>query len=140
LALVKVISITADGYTSCQNYSYISATGHYISEKSNFISFCLGFAYVNGRHQTDNLKEALQKIFNNFKLEDKIMGIVSDNAPNIRNFLNSLKICMNIEPVRCIAHVLQFIVKNVIDIVDEGEKDESSKFYQIGQTFTKCRK
>ncbi len=68
------------------------------------------------------------------------MGTVSDNAPNIRNCLNSLKICMNIEPVRCIAHVFQLIVKNVIDIVDEGEKDESSKFYQIGQTFTKCRK
>jgi hypothetical protein len=35
---------------------------------------------------------------------------------------------MNIEPVRCIAHVFQLIVKNVIDIVDEGEKDENSKF------------
>jgi hypothetical protein len=140
LALIKVISITTDGYTSCQNYSYISATGHFISEKSNFISFCLGFAYVNGRHQADNLKEALQKIFDNFNLEDKIMGIVSDNAPNIRNCLNSLKICMNIEPVRCIAHVLQLIVKNVIDIVDEGEKDENSKFYQIGQALSKCRK
>ena len=100
----------------------------------------MGFAYVNGRHQADNLKEALQKIFVNFNLEDKIMGIVSDNAPNIRNCLNSLKICMNIEPVRCIAHVLQLIVKNVVDIVDEGEKDENSKFYQIGQAFSKCRK
>jgi hypothetical protein len=67
------------------------------------------------------------------------MGIVSDNAPNIRNCLNSLKICMNIEPVRCIAHVLQLIVKNVIDIVDEGEKDENSNFYQIGQALSKCR-
>ena len=34
LALIKVLSITTDGYTSCQNYSYISATGHYISKKT----------------------------------------------------------------------------------------------------------
>ena len=65
LALIKVLSITTDGYTFCQNYSYISASGHYISEKTD-CSF--GFAYVNGRHQADNLKEALQKIFDNFKL------------------------------------------------------------------------
>ena len=80
----------------------------------------MGFAYINGRHHADNLKDALLKIFDNFKLEDKIMGIVSDNAPNIRNCLNSLKVCMNIQPVRCIAHVLQLVVKNVIGLVDGG--------------------
>ncbi len=100
----------------------------------------MGFAYVNGRHQANNLKDALQKIFENFKLEDKIMGVVSDNAPNIRNCLNSLKICMNIEPIRCMAHVLQLVVKNVIDLVDEGEKDDKSKFYHIAKTLSKCRK
>ena len=81
------------------------------------------------------LKDALLKIFDNFKLEDKIMGIVSDNAPNIRNCLNSLKVCMNIQPVRCIAHVQQLVVKNVIDLVDGGETDEKSKFYNIAHLY-----
>ena len=51
---IKVLSITTDGWTSCQNYSYISATAHFISDKTNFISFCFGFAYLNGRHDAVN--------------------------------------------------------------------------------------
>ena len=37
-------------------------------------------------------------------------------------------------------HVLQLAVKNVIDLVEEGEKDSSSKFFFIARTLTKCRK
>ncbi|XP_065658705.1 uncharacterized protein LOC136083232 [Hydra vulgaris] len=140
LLSIKVLSITTDGWTSCQNYSYISATAHFISDKTNFISFCLGFAYLNGRHDADNLKEALLKIVEKFKVDDKIMSIVSDNASNVRNCLNSLKVCLNIQPIRCMGHVLQLVVKNVIDLVGEGEKDTSSKFFFIARTLTKCRK
>ncbi|XP_065662597.1 uncharacterized protein LOC136085236 [Hydra vulgaris] len=140
LLSIKVLSITTDGWTSCQNYSYISATAHFISDKTNFISFCLGFAYLNGRHDADNLKEALLKIVEKFKVDDKIMSIVSDNASNVRNCLNSLKVCLNIQPIRCMGHVLQLVVKNVIDLVEEGEKDSSSKFFFIARTLTKCRK
>ena len=140
LPLVKSLSITTDGYTSCQNYSYISATAHFISEKTNFISFCLGFAYVNGRHQAEDLKDALQKIFDNYKMEGKIMGIVSDNAPNIRNALTALKVSMGIEPIRCMAHVLQLVVKNVIELIDNGDKDDTAPFYHISKTLIKCRK
>ena len=141
LLSIKILSITTDGWTSCQNYSYISATAHFISDKTNFISFCLGFAYLNGRHESENLKESLLKIFDRFKVDDKIISVVSDNASNIRNCLNSLKFCcLNIEPIRCMAHVLQLVVKNVIDVVEESEKDSSSKFYFIAKTLTKCRK
>ena len=129
LLSIKMLSITTDGWTSCQNYSYISATAHFISEKTNFISFCLGFAYLNGRHEADNLKEALLKILEKFKVEDKIISVVSDNASNIRNCLNSLKVSLNIQPIRCMGHVLQLVVKNVIDLVEEGENDSSSKFF-----------
>ncbi|XP_065642585.1 uncharacterized protein LOC136074209 [Hydra vulgaris] len=139
LLSIKVLSITTDGWTSCQNYSYISATAHFISDKTNFISFCLGFAYLNGSHDADNLKEALLKIVEKFKVDDKIMSI-ADNASNVRNCLNSLKVCLNIQPIRCMGHVLQLIVKNVIDLVEEGEKDSSSKFFFIARTLTKCRK
>ena len=65
------------------------------------------------------------------------MSIVSDN---VRNSLNSLKVCLNIQPIRCMGHVLQLVVKNVIDLVEEGEKDSSSKFFFIARTLTKCRK
>ena len=40
LLTLKVLSITTDGWTSCQNYTYISATAHFIDGKTNFISFC----------------------------------------------------------------------------------------------------
>ena len=110
LLSIKVLSITTDGWTSCQNYSYISATAHFISDKTNFISFCLGFAYLNGRHDADNLKEALLKIVEKYKVDDKIISVVSDNANSVRNYLNSLKVCLNIQPIRCMGYVLQLVV------------------------------
>ena len=81
LLSIKVLSITTDRWATCQNYSYISATAHFISDKTNFISFCLGFAYLNGLHDADNLKEALQKIVENFKVDDKITSMVSETTP-----------------------------------------------------------
>ena len=139
LLSIKALSIATDGWTSCQNYSYISATAHFISDETNIISFCLGFAYLNGRHNADNLKEALLKIVEKFKVDDKKMSIVSDNANNVRNCLNSLKVCLNTQPIRCMGNALQLVVKSVIDLV-EGEKDSSSKFFFIARTLTKCRK
>ena len=68
------------------------------------------------------------------------MSIVSDNASNVRNCLNSLKVCLNIQPISCMGHVLQLVFKNVIELVKEGEKDSSSKFFFIARTLTKCRK
>ena len=100
----------------------------------------MGFAYLNGRHEADNLKEALLKIVEKFQVDDKIMSIVSDNASNVRNCLNSLKVCLNIQPISCMGHVLQLVVKNVLELVKEGEKDSSSKFFFIARTLTKCRK
>ena len=35
---------------------------------------------------------------------------------------------------------MQLVVKNVIDLIEDGEKDSSSKFFFIAKTLTKCRK
>ena len=73
----------------------------------------MGFNYINGRHQAENLKDALLKIINDFDLKNKIVAIVADNARNVQNSLASLQ-KLNIEAIRCMAHVLQLVVKNVI--------------------------
>ena len=39
LTKVNCLSVTTDGYTSCQNYSYVSATAHFISDQTKMISF-----------------------------------------------------------------------------------------------------
>ena len=139
LLKVSALSLTTDGWTSVQNYSYITATAHFIDENFNFNNISLGFNYINGRHQAENLKDALLKIINDFDLKNKIVAIVADNARNVQNSLASLQ-KLNIEAIRCMAHVLQLVVKNVIVLVEAGESHDYSLFYIIAKIFTKCRK
>ena len=62
----SALSLTTDGWTSVQNYSYITATAYFIDENFNFNNISLGFNYINGRHQAENLKDAPRKMINDF--------------------------------------------------------------------------
>ena len=116
LLTIKWIHVTCDTWTSCQNFNYLGVTIHFFSKvfEKNYINLAL--KHVTGEHTANNLSEELKDTFDDYDISDKIVSVTSDNAHNIQNSLDSLKKQgIILETGRCMGHLLQLIVKRVID-------------------------
>lgn len=82
IASAYAICITTDSWTSVNNVSFVSVTAHFI-DNGNMKSYLLDCFPFSERHTAVNITEYLKIKFQEWKIEQKIIAIVSDNAANI---------------------------------------------------------
>ncbi len=113
LAAVDSVSITTDQWTSKAHEGYTTITGHYIDDKWNMHSPVLMTRAKPQRHTGVNLANELEAAFEEFKIEDKITAVVTDNAANVKCAVSRLG---RIEDGQsCFAHTLNLCVKHAIE-------------------------
>lgn len=81
------VCLTTDGWTSRTNDSFYSVTAHYIVEedkKTYLSSDLLGCISYTDRHTGENICNKLKDTIHEWKLDNKIAAIVSDNAANMK--------------------------------------------------------
>jgi hypothetical protein len=108
------IFITTDGWTSNQNYSYLSLTAHFVLQ-FKWISQMLGIKHLIGHHDGELIKKALLRI--HYEITTKVKFIVTDNGANINKAVDLLKQedkLSSLEHVRCIGHIINLIIKKVL--------------------------
>lgn len=144
LSSANFVSLTTDSWTSCQNYNYMSLTCHYL-DNFKLKSIALGFKNVIS-HTADSIKNAILEILDNFDLKDKVFSIATDNAANVRRA--ALNLNFQQEPIRCMGHVLQLIVKKFIekceecaqvDVTDIEQGELEKNCSKFGKILSKCR-
>ena len=109
------ICITTDGWTSNQNYSYLSLTAHFVLQ-FKLISQMLGIKHLIGHHDGELIKNVLLRMLNDYKITNKVKFIVTDNGANINKAVDLLKQedkLSSLEHVRCIGHIINLIIKTV---------------------------
>lgn len=77
------VCLATDGWTSSTNESYIAVTAHFINSTTTLCPALLGCINYNERHTSANLAAFLKQIAQDWRITDKIVCIVSDNAANI---------------------------------------------------------
>ncbi|KAJ8913361.1 hypothetical protein NQ315_008751 [Exocentrus adspersus] len=77
------ICITTDGWTSINNQSFIAVTAHWINTNYELCSNLLDCIPYDDRHTAVNLSNFLKGVFSNWKIENKVVCVISDNAANI---------------------------------------------------------
>lgn len=142
LISANFIFLITDSWTSCQNYNYMSLTCHYL-EGFQLRSFALGFKNLVN-HKADYMRGAILEILDYFNLKSKVFSIATDNANTVRRAAIDLK--FDQEPIRCMGHVLQLIVKKFIDPCDESFKSTEAEqsepeisYFKVGGIVSKCR-
>ncbi|XP_047004627.1 zinc finger BED domain-containing protein 4-like [Schistocerca americana] len=85
LSAAKTVCLTTDCWTSAANEGYMAVTGHFVSEDFTLQSVLLGCSQLSGAHTAPNLSASLIGTTDNFRLTDKVLLVVTDNAPNIKN-------------------------------------------------------
>ncbi|XP_046983714.1 E3 SUMO-protein ligase ZBED1-like isoform X2 [Schistocerca americana] len=110
LSAAKTVCLTTDCWTSAANEGYMAVTGHFVSEDFTLQSVLLGCSQLSGAHTAPNLSASLIGTTDNFRLTDKVLLVVTDNAPNIKNAVSILKW----KHFGCYAHTLNLIVQNAL--------------------------
>lgn len=80
---VKHLSVTTDIWTSDSNRAYISVTIHFIYNDQLY-SNNVATREIFGSHTGENIGNTLTTIFNEWKIYNKVITVVSDNASNIK--------------------------------------------------------
>lgn len=93
------VCLTSDIWTSSVNDAYLGLTAHYIDNNFNMKSA--------GAHTAENIKETVMRILEQFKLTEKVLIIVSDNASNMKSAVER----MGFRHFGCYAHTINLIVK-----------------------------
>ncbi|PIL25420.1 hypothetical protein GSI_13310 [Ganoderma sinense ZZ0214-1] len=116
--LPSKIHVAVDGWTSPNVTSFLGVTAHWHDE-AEINHVILDFIKLTSAHTADNLAEKLLECFREFGIENKVLGITSDNAKTNDAMMRHLKM---LHPesrgpdgrVRCFAHILSLVVKAVM--------------------------
>jgi hypothetical protein len=104
---VKSVCITTDCWTLRNVDSYLAET-----EDCSLNSVLIGSSLITGSHTSENIKNMMAK----FKLSNKVLIAVTDNACNIKKAINSH---LQWKHFGCYAHTLNLIVQDSLVEVQE---------------------
>lgn len=117
IQLADAICLTTDGWTSVTNESYVAVTAHYLNV-NKIESYLLDCYKYTERHTAINLCEELQRIVIEWKISDKIVAVVSDNAANIVAAIRRT----NWKHIPCFAHTINLVVQSSLETIQHIRK------------------
>ena len=82
--------LTTDGWTSQASHSYIGATIHFVDQNFCLKSIRIALKHSPKAHTSLYLKEQIELILNEWKINDKTLSTSSDTAANIKHCLEDL--------------------------------------------------
>lgn len=123
------VCLTTDCWTSRCNESYIAVTAHFVNKDFILKSVLLECSEFSERHTAVNLSDEIRSIITKWKLEAKVVLVVSDNASNIKNAIHKL----HLKHLGCFAHTINLVV-------EESLKCESDLINKVKTIVTHFRK
>ena len=91
LANVRKVCITTDAWTSINMDSFLTVTCHFINDIYQLKTYVLETVKIEGSHTGAAIANNLKGIFNNWKIEDKVISVVTDNAVNMKLAIKQLE-------------------------------------------------
>ena len=133
LERVNKVSIALDAWTSPNRLTFLAIVAYYITPNWEYRHVLLGFEELSGQHTGENFAGVVRKVLQQFKIENKVFAVTTDNAKNNDTMTATLveSLSESIEHydyelyhIRCLAHVVQLVVKEFMDNIKASAKNE----------------
>jgi hypothetical protein len=128
------ISLTLDAWTSPNHLPFLGVIGSYITSGWKRKEVLLAFGPLSGAHSGFSFAEIVFRILQTHDLHNLLLAITTDNASNNKTLCESLsdslktskRVSWSAEQnhLPCLAHVIQLVVKKVVESLDIGSSDE----------------
>ncbi|KAJ4821657.1 Zinc finger BED domain-containing protein DAYSLEEPER [Rhynchospora pubera] len=120
------VSFTSDIWTSSASLGYMCVMAHWIDKEFRFQKKIIALKQIPYPHTGRAIAHLIEKIWNDWKLDDKIFAITLDNASVNDNAVGHLKKKLGDKMlfggshmhIRCSAHILNLIVHNGMGIIE----------------------
>jgi len=135
---VSKIALTIDLWTSLNNISFLGISYHYIDNNWSLRYGVLDILELNYPHTAENINLCLMKCINEYKIDNKIIAVVSDNAANMINNGTLLKVKLLNEynniiyPIGCSCHIINLCI-------NEGFKIKNNEIDKLRLIVIKLR-
>lgn len=147
----QTISLSLDSWTSQNSKAMLGIIGHWITAEFQHREHVLEFREIQGVHSGENMAEVLQTTLAELKIEHKLLAITADNAANNESLLSELYLnlaekfgntttAIRDEPlrfqgvdsyIRCIAHILNLIVSDILSTLKAGDHASAAEACEI---------
>lgn len=110
LSETKHVGLTCDYWSSTANENYLGLTAHFVGESFTLSSEVLDVSFSEERHTADNVAKHITELVAKWKIEGKVVAMVTDNARNMTNAVDQLPYVH----IGCAAHTLQLSVNKAL--------------------------
>ncbi|KAJ4817601.1 Zinc finger BED domain-containing protein DAYSLEEPER [Rhynchospora pubera] len=125
------VSFTSDIWTSSASLGYMCVTAHWIDKEFRFQKKIIALKQIPYPHTGQAVANLMEKIWDDWKLGDKIFALTLDNSSvndnAVRNLENKLREKIPFGAIhmhmRCSAHILNLIVQDGMDIINTALKN-----------------
>lgn len=102
------VTLTTDLWTSRNSDSFMGVTAHFIDETFEIKSILLDVCLFEGSHTSINIASELNRLVQEWELQDNVLLAVTDNANNVKKAVEDLKW----RHFGCLAHTINLIAQD----------------------------
>ncbi|KAJ5343499.1 uncharacterized protein N7506_003323 [Penicillium brevicompactum] len=136
----KTIALSLDIWTSQNHYPILGIIGHWLTEDFHYREETLEFCEIFGPHTGENIATVVHKALVELDLTSKLTTITGDNASNVQEMVSELWYLLeqnqnSLQPIRfsgpnsyirCLAHISNLIVKDILRSLKAGSVSEAN--------------
>ena len=111
LNTASAVCLTMDIWTSRTSQGYKTVACHFIDESCQLKTFVLETFHLNVAHTAENIATELERIAEEWKVSEKVVALVTDNAANAMATARITRW----KHIPCFAHTLNLIVKGALE-------------------------
>ena len=148
----QTIALSLDGWTSKNDISILGVIGHWLTEDFIYKERVLEFAEIEGPKSRENMAGIILDLLQELDIECKVISITGDNASNNEtlmdvvesgllerfpgkdNLSNTPRFHGQTSYIRCIAHVLNRIVKSILKTLNSGDRISANEAIELVST------
>ncbi|CAB5292141.1 unnamed protein product [Rhizophagus irregularis] len=120
ISTCEFISITTDLWMARSKAGYIGITGHWVDENFKPYDMLITIESIQYPHTAVVISKYLEKYIEEYRLENKIICVVTDNGSNMKAAVNILNQKNDkIQRLPCVAHTLQLTVINTLKSISK---------------------
>jgi len=136
----QTIALSLDGWTSNNDVSILAIIGHWLAEDFVYNKAVLEFVEIKGAKTRENMGRIVLELLRELDIEYKLLSITADSASNnktlidtvenglqdqfshLDNLSNTPRFHGQASYIRCLAHVLNRIVKKLLETLKSGNR------------------